>query len=60
MGRQCLARNASFLFCPLAKPRFYHVTKSEDAMQSTIHEFSGWQAKPQAFTATMPGVARKK
>jgi hypothetical protein len=64
MGRQCLARDALFLFCQLAKPLFYHLIQLEDAMQSTTHEFGGQQAQPQAFTATpllniMPGVARK-
>jgi hypothetical protein len=55
MGQQSLARNALFLFCQLAKQRFYHLI---------MHEFGGWQAQPQAFTDTpllntMPGVARK-
>jgi hypothetical protein len=43
MGQQCLARNASFLFCQLAKQGFYLLI---------IHEFGERQAQPQAFFFT--------
>jgi hypothetical protein len=41
MGRQCVARNTSFLFCQLAKPRF----SSTHETWSDVRALSGALAK---------------
>jgi hypothetical protein len=59
MGRQCLARDALFLFCQIAKPLFYHLIQLEDAMQTTTQECGGHPPPPPPPpAATAPRFSR--